>query len=373
LNCKINLFSHFDRKNYFYPDLPKGYQISQYDQPFCYDGKLETAFGPVRIRRIHLEEDTAKLVHKNVNGKNVSLVDFNRSSVPLVEVVTEPDIISPEHAKAYAKTLRQILRFLDIADCDMEQGGMRLEANVSVRPQGQIELPNYKVELKNINSFRFMEKAIAFEMERQACELNEGKTPVQETRGWNEAKGETFSQRTKEEAEDYRYFPDPDLPPLRFTEEEINEIAAELPELPATLILRWKDEYGIDPKYSDLLTEDKDMADWAEYIFKAAQSQNVDPNRVANSIVNKKVVANVGDDPQKVLTAFAQLTQTDTVDEGELAKVIAEVLAENQKIVDDYKSGKTQVFGFFMGQTQRKLGKKVDPQTVKAAIEKALS
>ncbi|MBW7944663.1 Asp-tRNA(Asn)/Glu-tRNA(Gln) amidotransferase subunit GatB, partial [Patescibacteria group bacterium] len=171
LGCKINLFSHFDRKNYFYPDLPKGYQISQYDQPFCYDGKLETEFGPVRIRRIHLEEDTAKLLHKTIDGKKVSLIDFNRSSVPLIEIVTEPDIISPEHAKAYGKTLRQILRFMDIADCDMEQGGMRLEANVSIRPVGEKELPVYKVELKNINSFRFLEKAVAYEMERQACEL----------------------------------------------------------------------------------------------------------------------------------------------------------------------------------------------------------
>ncbi len=250
---------------------------------------------------------------------------------------------------------------------------MRLEANVSVRPQGQTGLPNYKVELKNINSFRFLEKAIAYELERQACELNEGRTPIQETRGWNETKGETFSQRTKEEAEDYRYFPDPDLPPMRFTEEEVNQIAAELPELPAELKTRWTKEYGIDSKYADLLAEEKEMADWAEQIFQEAKKQNLEPSKVANAIVNKKVSAQVGDDAQKVISAFSQLQQTDSVDEAELAKVIAEVLAENPKTVDEYKSGKTQVFGFFMGQTQRKLGKKVDSQVMTTALQKALS
>ncbi len=373
LNCKINLFSHFDRKNYFYPDLPKGYQISQYDQPFCYDGVLETDAGAVRIRRIHLEEDTAKLLHKTVDGKKVSLVDFNRSSVPLIEIVTEPDIISPEHAKAYGKTLRQIMRFLDIADCDMEQGGMRLEANVSIRPVGQTELPNYKVELKNINSFRFLEKAVAYEMERQACELNEGKTPIQETRGWNDNKGETFSQRVKEDAEDYRYFPDPDLPPLRFTAEQIEQWRAELPELPAALKQRWQEMYGIDTKYADVLSEEKEGASWADQLFAAAQKAQLNPNAVANAVVNKKVTAAVGDSVQQVLAAFTALHQTANVDEAELQHTIDAVIAENGDAAAQYKAGKVQILGFFMGQVQRKLGKKLDAQLVKTALEKSLS
>jgi aspartyl-tRNA(Asn)/glutamyl-tRNA(Gln) amidotransferase subunit B len=373
LNCKINLFSHFDRKNYFYPDLPKGYQISQYDQPFCYDGVLETKVGPVRIRRIHLEEDTAKLLHKTINDKKVSLIDFNRSSVPLVEIVTEPDIKSAEHAKEYGKTLRQILRFLDIADCDMEQGGMRLEANVSVRPIGTTELPNFKVELKNINSFRFMEKAIEFEMDRQACELNEDKTPIQETRGWNDAKGETFSQRVKEDAEDYRYFPDPDLPPIRFTDKDIARLQSQLPELPAALKKRWTTDFGIDAKYADVLSEEKETAVWAESIFATAKTQNLDPNKIANAIVNKKITVQVSDDAAKVIAAFSQLHKTDDVDETELAKIVTEVLSENAPTVEQYKAGKTQVLGFFMGQVQKKLGKKVDPQIVKSALEKSLT
>lgn len=372
LGCKINLFSHFDRKNYFYPDLPKGYQISQYDQPFCYDGKLETEFGPVRIRRIHLEEDTAKLLHKTIDGKKVSLIDFNRSSVPLIEIVTEPDIISPEHAKAYGKTLRQILRFMDIADCDMEQGGMRLEANVSIRPVGEKELPVYKVELKNINSFRFLEKAVAYEMERQACELNEGKTPIQETRGWNDDKGETFTQRVKEDAEDYRYFPDPDLPPLRFTEEQINEWCAELPELPAARKARWTTDYNIDTKYADVLLEERESADWADQVFAAAARKQLKVNALANAIVNKKVAVKVGESAEAVLAAFAVLHQTESVDENELEQTIDAVIAENADAVAQYKAGKTQIFGFFMGQVQRRLGKKVDMQVVKNAIERKL-
>jgi aspartyl-tRNA(Asn)/glutamyl-tRNA(Gln) amidotransferase subunit B len=373
LNCKINVFSHFDRKNYFYPDLAKGYQISQYDQPFCYDGQLETEFGTVRIRRIHLEEDTAKLQHKTINGEKVSLIDFNRSSVPLIEIVTEPDLKTPEHAKAYGKALRQILRFLDIADCDMEQGGMRLEANVSIRPVGTTDLPNYKVELKNINSFRFLEKAVAFEVARQAEVLEAGTTPIQETRGWDDDKGETYSQRTKEDAEDYRYFPDPDLPPLRFTEEQINGWEAELPELPKQLKARWTEKLGIDAKYADVLSEEKETADWADTIFLAAEKQNIKPNVIANAIVNKKVNASVGESAEKVLAAVDALHQTESVDEGELNNIIAAVVAENPDAVAQYKAGKTQIFGFFMGQVNRKLGKKVDAQLIKNPVEKALN
>jgi aspartyl-tRNA(Asn)/glutamyl-tRNA(Gln) amidotransferase subunit B len=373
LNCKINLFSHFDRKNYFYPDLAKGYQISQYDQPFCYDGVLETEFGPVRIHRIHLEEDTGKLLHRTIDGKKVSLIDFNRSGVPLVEVVTEPDIHSPEQAKAYAKALRQIMRFLDIADCDMEQGGMRLEANVSMQKTGETALPNYKVEVKNINSFRFLEKAMAYEAERQVGLLEQGETPAQETRGWNEDKGETFSQRSKEDAEDYRYFPDPDIPPIRFSEKQKESLRKDLPELPMQIAQRWRAEFGVETKYSDLLLESKEQAAWMNQLFVEAKKHALEPNTFANVIVNKKLSAKVGDDVAALVSSFKATQKSDSIDESELEKVVQLIISENPDAVAQFKAGKTQVIGFFIGQIQRKLGKKIDPKLLQEKIPSALS
>ncbi len=374
LHCKIHLFSKFDRKHYFYPDLPKSYQISQYDLPFCYDGLLETEAGPVRIRRIHLEEDTAKLQHKEVDGQKVSLIDFNRSSVPLVEIVTEPDIHSAEQAKAYGKELRRILRFLDIADCDMDQGGMRLEANISLQ-MGEVDLenlPKYKVELKNINSFRFLEKAIQYEEKRQAVELNEGKTPIQETRGWNDAKGQTFSQRIKEDAEDYRYFPDPDLPPLHFTEAQLAEWRSELPELPKALQARWLSEFNVETRFSDLLVEERATAEWAEQLFTLAKDQDVDCNKLANAIVNKKVTWSVTDKPANILADYTEATKVSSVDPSTLANAIDAVLAENAAVVAQYKAGKTQVIGFFIGQVSKKIGQKIDPQMVMGLLQEKL-
>ncbi len=368
LGCKVNLFSHFDRKNYFYPDLAKGYQISQYDAPFCYDGVLNTDLGPVRIRRIHLEEDTAKLLHKTVNDKKVSLIDFNRSGVPLVEIVTEPDIHSPEHAKAYAKKLRQILRYLDIADCDMEQGGMRLEANISLRAEGATDLPNYKVEIKNINSFRFLEKAAQYEIKRQSELLAKGETPAQETRGWNEEKGQTFSQRSKEDAEDYRYFPDPDIPPIRFTEAQINDIRANIPELPSAVTARWLKEFQVEERFGEMLCENREEVEWAERVFRTAKAENITVNSLASAIVNKKITANTGDDAVKVVAAFKQTQQTDQVDPKLIASTIQEIMNENPDAIAQFKAGKTQVIGFFIGQVQRKLGKKVDARELQAQI-----
>ncbi len=356
LGCKINLFSKFDRKNYFYPDLPKAYQISQFDIPFCYEGVVETSQGPVRITRIHLEEDTGKLMHKEVNGKKVSLIDYNRSSVPLVEIVTEPDIHSPEQAKEYAKKLRQILRYLDIADCDMEQGGMRLEANISLAPKSSTELPNYKVEVKNINSFKFMQQAIEFEMHRHEEMLEVGETPLQETRGWNPTRGETFAQRIKEDAGDYRYFPDPDLPPIRFTQEQVDTLGKALPELPHAKASRWQTTFGIEEKYAMQLTENRQTATWLETVFATAPK----PNDIAKAVVNKKIEVVVGDTPEEVVAQVAALSQTDEVDTAELETIITTVLAENADAVAKFKAGETKVMGFFMGQILRKLGKKVD-------------
>ena len=369
LGCKINLFSKFDRKNYFYPDLPKSYQISQYDIPFCYGGVLETSEGPVRITRIHLEEDTGKLQHKTINGKKVSLVDYNRSSVPLIEIVTEPDIHSPSQAKEYGKKLRQILRYLGIADCDMEQGGMRLEANISIKTADATTLPNYKVEVKNINSFRFVEQAISYEMARHEALLNQGTTPTQETRGWNPAKSETFSQRTKEDAEDYRYFPDPDLPPIRFTKEQVAVLGATIPELPAAKKARWQSVFGIEPHYAELLTTERDYAEWLETIFQKAEN----PNTVAKALVNKKITVTQKDSPKEVLAKVAELSKTDSIDTAELSAAVQTVLANNQDAVEKFRAGDQKVLGFFIGQVLRTLGKKADATLLRETVLQELT
>lgn len=379
LGCKINLFSKFDRKNYFYPDIPKAYQISQYDIPFCYDGVVETSYGPVRITRIHLEEDTGKLQHVVVGGKKVSLIDFNRSSVPLMELVSEPDIKSPEQAKEFAKKIRDVLRYLEVADCDMDQGGMRLEANISVAPLEQKteegDLPNYKVEVKNINSFRFAEKAIEYEMERQAEILDSGEVPVQETRGFDSNKNITFSQRTKEDAEDYRYFPDPDLPPIRFTQEQIDEIKNSIPELPEEKMARWESEYKVEPRYSNLLIDSIKTADLLEKSFKLLKddkSDKINPNAFANALANKKLT--IKDlEAEKLVAEFKQLFATDDVPESELLEVITRLIADNPTAIEKFKSGEKQVAGFFMGQTLRVIGKKVDTKQLMKLIHQELS
>lgn len=387
LGCKINLFSKFDRKNYFYPDLPKAYQISQYDLPFCYDGRIETSFGPVGITRIHLEEDTGKLLHKEVAGEQVSLIDFNRSSVPLMEIVTEPDIHSPEQAKEYAKKIRDILRYLDVANCDMDQGGMRLEANISLAPVDQKELPNYKVEVKNINSFRFVEQAISYEITRQAEILEAGKTPTQETRGWNSVKSISFPQRTKEDAEDYRYFPDPDLPPIRFSHEIIEKMKAELPELPTQKADRWLKEFGVETRYSTILITDQKYATLLEESFKLANKDKIDPNKIASAIVNKSIQVShetmvaqngqielnnqneqdnqnkqntINQQAKQIVNEFKKLNVTDEVPESEIIEAITNVFAQNGDAVEKFKAGETKVIGFFMGQIMKKIGKKID-------------
>ncbi len=245
LHCKIPKFSKFDRKNYFYPDLPKGFQISQYDKPFCVNGWLEIEKKKIRIRRVHLEEDTAKMIHRAVNGKKSTLIDFNRSGVPLMEIVTEPDIRSPNQTKAYLKKLQQIIRYLGVSDCDMEKGSMRCEANISLAPKGEGKLPNYKMEIKNLNSFRFVEKALEYEIKRQKKLLEIGKKLSQQTRGWDEAKQATFLQRTKETAADYRYFPEPDIPPIRWAKSQISNIKSQISELPGEKAERFIRDYHL--------------------------------------------------------------------------------------------------------------------------------
>src|SRR5512142_3250627 len=267
LNCHVNRFSRFARKNYFYPDLPKGYQISQYEQPLAVRGRLviHSAAGEktVRITRVHLEEDTGKLTHVERDGSSYSLVDLNRAGVPLLEIVSEPDMHSAEDARAYGEALRDILRYLGVNSGDMEKGVIRFEANISVRPRGSDEL-GIRREVKNLNSFRAMDRAIAYEIERQSRILAAGGRVEQETLGWSEARGQTYSQRSKEDAHDYRYFPEPDLPPLVVENEWVDGIARQLPELPHARYHRFLHEYALSEYDAQRLTEEREVADYFE-------------------------------------------------------------------------------------------------------------
>jgi aspartyl-tRNA(Asn)/glutamyl-tRNA(Gln) amidotransferase subunit B len=373
LNCKINKFSKFDRKNYFYPDLPKGYQISQYDLPFGYEGFVELSNKKrIRIRRVHMEEDTGKLSHLEVSGERASLIDFNRSGVPLVEIVTEPDFHDALEVKEYLQKLQQIVRYLDVANADMEKGEMRLEPNISLRKAPSEELPNYKVEVKNINSFKFVEKAINYEVKRQEELLNEEQTPAQETRGWNETKQKTFSQRVKEEAQDYRYFPEPDIPPIIWNDSQIALVQSEMPELPDQKIERFQKEYELSAYDAEILTREKTLANYFEEAASAGRAHELTPKDIANTIIHKKInISSIL--PKALIEQIASAKQTVQIDEEELKNIIKDVIEENQKAVDDYKNGKEPVIMFLVGQTLRKLGKKVDTQIVKERLIKALS
>jgi aspartyl-tRNA(Asn)/glutamyl-tRNA(Gln) amidotransferase subunit B len=361
LGCKINPLSKFDRKHYFYPDLPKGYQISQYDLPFCFEGRVQTSFGPVGITRVHLEEDTGKLIHQKVNGRDVSLIDFNRSSVPLVEIVSEPEIYSSTQAKEYAKKLRQVIRYLNISDCDMEKGGMRLEANISLQKKGEIKLPNYKVELKNINSFRYLERGIEYEIGRQKEILEEGKTPIQETRGYNAEKNITFTQRIKEGAADYRYFPDPDLPPIRFNDKWMSEIKSTEPELIDSVFARWEKDYKVDRKITELLFETAGESKWLDGLFIEAKKEKLDVVKLVNHLVNRKIKTVFDKDSLfQILNDFKKSVAVDDVTDEQLIVIIKKILSINQKAVADYKSGKTNVINFLVGMVMREAKKKIE-------------
>ncbi|EKD67249.1 MAG: hypothetical protein ACD_48C00513G0002 [uncultured bacterium] len=365
LECEIPLFSKFDRKNYFYPDLPKGYQISQYDKPLAVHGKIDTKLGMVRIHRVHLEEDTGKLLHTTVEGKKVTLIDFNRSGVPLVEIVTEPDIHSGDHAKLFLKKLHQIIRYLGISSADMEKGSMRLEPNISVKPVGSKDLPNYKVEVKNINSFNFVKKAIEYEVIRHIALLEQGKTPVQETRGWMEGKNETISQRLKEEANDYRYFPEPDIPPMRFSSEFIEDIRKQIPELPEKVKNRLMKMYDINKSVAEILTQEKELG---EYFEKTVSLSQISPSIIANVLVNQSVnIQQVK--PEELIDLINKKQQEKQVDAGVVATAIEAVIAANAKAIEDYKKGKTAVLMFLVGMVKRELKGKGDAEKIKVLLE----
>jgi len=355
LGCNLNQNSKFDRKHYFYPDLPKGYQISQYKEPLCLGGQVELDSGFFAdIERIHLEEDVAKSFHED----DRTLLDFNKSGIPLVEIVTKPVFSNTSDAVDFCKKIQQTVRFLDIGDVDMEKGQMRLEANISLRTQEMEkrgELFNYKVEVKNINSFRFMEKAVIAEIERQLQVFEKGEMPIQENRGYNETTGKTVPQRTKEDAKDYRYFPEPDIPPMVFSNGYINGLKKELPELPHMIKKRLVQNYGIKISESIVLVDNFGMEivnKFEEFIKKG-----LDSKKLASALINKKETRLWTFDKFK---DYLQVPD-ESIDENALRDLIIKVMENNPKAVEDYKNGKESSIQFLFGQIMRETGGKVKP------------
>ncbi|AIS51788.1 aspartyl/glutamyl-tRNA(Asn/Gln) amidotransferase subunit B [Thermoanaerobacter thermohydrosulfuricus] len=409
LNCTIANFSKMDRKNYFYPDLPKAYQISQYDLPLCSNGYVEIEIDgqtkKIGIKRIHIEEDAGKLLHENTDG---SLVDYNRAGVPLIEIVSEPDMSTPEEAYQYLTKLKSILEYTEVSDCKMQEGSLRVDTNVSVRPVGSTELGT-KIELKNLNSFKAVQKALEYEIKRQIKVLEEGGTIVQETRRWNESKGITEPMRTKEEAHDYRYFPEPDLVPIIVTDEWKEEIRKSLPEMPHHKRERFIAEYGLPEYDAKIITSSKKMADFFEKCVLEYDS----PKTVSNWLMGEfsrlmnetgKEIDEVPVTPQMLVkllklidngvisgsiakTVFEEMFGTgkepeviveekglkQIANENELREIIKKVIAENPKSVEDYKNGKEKAMGFLVGQVMKATKGKANPQLTNQILKEELS
>ncbi len=412
LNCTIATESKFDRKNYFYPDIPKGWQISQYDQPLCEDGFLQIGDKKIGITRIHLEEDTGSLIHPD--GADYSLVNLNRAGVPLMELVTEPDISSGEEAAAFGKELQLILKYLGVSDADMEKGLMRVEVNISI---SKTKTFGTKVEIKNLNSFRVVQKAVDFEIQRQTEALEAGEKVVQETRGWHDKKEITFSQREKESAHDYRYFPEPDLPPMHFKQEYIEKLKAGLPELPQAKRQRFSKEYGLEEAQIEIFINNKDLSEYyekvvseleewtgeeggklhklaANYLLSDLQGLlagkeftekecKITPEDFAEFIkmiykgeISSKVAKmvlvemfNTGVDPSDIVESnnWGQMK-----DDGELEKIIAGVIEKNPKAVADYRAGNKNVVQFLSGQVMAATRGTANPGTVQEILKKLL-
>ena len=414
LECEIAETSQFARKNYFYPDLPKGYQISQYDRPLAQHGILpihtKDGWLDIRIRRVHMEEDTGKLTHIHEEpGKSYSLIDLNRAGIPLLEIVSEPDLHTLEQVRAYSHGLRNLLRYLEVNSGDLEKGVIRFEANVSVRPIG-CETMGTRVEIKNLNSFKIMTAAIAFEVERQTTLLDSGGIVSQETLGWDDLKQETFSQRSKEEAHDYRYFPEPDLPPLFISQAQIKSAQAQLPERPDQRYHRFITGLGLNAYHADLLTEEKITGDYFDAVL--SQMDNPDPNLIANWILGefyklmhangqeftnvnvtpsalaslldllqqgkinqatgKSILATIfetGEQPEDIINreGMNQISDRET-----LSKVVSNVLEAHSKEVRAYRAGKTGLFQWFFGQVMQQTGGQANPNLVKSLLEENL-
>jgi aspartyl-tRNA(Asn)/glutamyl-tRNA(Gln) amidotransferase subunit B len=413
LNCEISRFSKFDRKNYYYPDLPKNFQTSQFDLPICEHGYLDVEVDGekrrIRITRAHMEEDAGKLVHHgtSITDSDYSLVDYNRTGTPLLEIVSEPDMRSAKEAVAYMEKMRAILQYVGISDCRMEEGSLRCDANVSVRPVGQKELGT-KTEIKNINSFKGVERAIEYEAMRQAELLEDGGKVVQETRTWDEKEGVTKSMRTKEEANDYRYFPEPDLVPFTVSDEYIENIRKSLPELPDARKERYMKEFGLSSEDAVFMTNDKTTADY----FEAAVAAGADPKAAVNWLMGefasqlstdgieidkapvsaenlaallkliskgtisgkiaKKVFATMwkeGGNPDDIVKAQGLVQISDT---AELSKLVDEVVGNNPKAVEDFKAGKKKAVGALVGQIMKATKGKANPRVINELLNKKL-
>jgi len=383
LECNLNTTSKFDRKHYFYPDLPKGYQISQYKEPLCINGKLALTSGQVAdIERIHLEEDVAKSVHE----KTKTLIDFNKSGIPLVEIVTRPCFSEVEEAVDCCKKVQNIVRFLGIGDVDMEKGQMRLEANVSIRTlemEKKNELGNYKVEIKNINSFRFLEKAVKAEYARQVEIVKSGGTVAQENRGYDEIRNRTVAQRSKEEARDYRYFPEPDIPPMLFETKYIEELRKAMPILPEQYKKKYVTEYGVSEQIASVLVDTLGLSYVA--VLERAIKERYDLKKAANFLVNKlkRQTPKTEESSAKELSEDAKLflelknyfntEQADTLDQTELQRVIKDMLVKNQKAVEDFKKGNQNSVQFLLGAVMKETKGRVDPVEARNLILKEIA
>ncbi|MGA1135973.1 MAG: Asp-tRNA(Asn)/Glu-tRNA(Gln) amidotransferase subunit GatB [bacterium] len=409
-HCTIRLDSQFARKNYFYPDLPKAYQISQFDRPICENGWLdiEVEGQPRRISitRIHMEEDAGKLVHEE-DGDS-SFVDLNRAGVPLLEIVSEPDLRTPEEAKAYMEKMHSIVTYLGISEGDMEKGHFRCDANVSLRPIGQ-EKFGTRTETKNLNSFRFVQQAITYEIARQTEELLDGKRIVQETRLWDSVKKNTYSMRSKEEAHDYRYFPDPDLPVVRISSDFVEQIRNQLPELPDAKKQRFMESFGLSTYDAEVLVADKQVAEYFEEVVAAKADPKLVCNWISGELMrlmneNKMDIRNVGI-PAKSLASLIQFLQEGSIsgkiaktvfeemvqsgkdpatiievrglkqvsDEGALRGLLETLLSNNPKQVEQFRAGKTQIKGFFVGQVMKETKGQANPQIVNQLLEELLN
>jgi aspartyl-tRNA(Asn)/glutamyl-tRNA(Gln) amidotransferase subunit B len=409
-HCTISPFSRFARKNYFYPDLPKGYQISQYELPICEHGYVEIVVnGTVKrigLTRIHLEEDAGKNLHQAESG--ASLVDLNRAGTPLMEIVSEPDIRTPEEASEYLQKLRAILRYSEVSDADMEKGNFRCDANVSMRLVGAKEFGT-RAEIKNVNSFKFVQKAIEYEIKRQVQLLDEGGMVVQETRLFNSTKGVTFSMRSKEEAHDYRYFPEPDLVPVVISKEMIEEIRKDIPELPDVKRERFVKEYGLPEYDADMLTQSRALASYYEEATKLSgqpkavsnwimgelmrllnadnktiEDSPIRPDRLAGvirmietGVISIKIAKTVfeemytsGKDAEAIVREKGLVQVSDT---GAIESIISEVIKANPGQYADYRSGKEKLFGFFVGQVMKASKGRANPDMVNQLLKKKLS
>ena len=409
-NCKISHFSKMDRKNYFYPDLPKAYQTSQYDLPLCLGGYIDAKVGDkikrIGITRIHIEEDAGKLIHDAYTGD--TLVDMNRCAVPLIEIVSEPDMRSAEDAVAYMQTLKSILEYLEVSDCKMQEGSLRCDVNLSVRPVGQKEFGT-RSETKNLNSFRAIERSVNYEIKRQIEILENGGKVEQETRRWDDVKGYGYAMRSKEDAQDYRYFPEPDLVPIVLSDEYIDNIKNNIPEMPNVKKQRYMQDFKLSEYDSDQITSSKYMAEF----FEKADAICHDPKSVANwlmgdfsrmlkekeieitdskispenlakliNLINKKTISSAiakkvfiemfetGKDAENILKDQGLIQITD---ENAIEKIVEDVIAKNPQSVEDYKAGKDKAIGFLVGQVMKQTHGKANPQVVNKLLKDKLN